>query len=375
MKKAFTLFLCLALAGLLFLSPALIMQGIHKNTYTLWEQKRQNSYTGNLTLWHVVSFKTGGETGVSYLKSRIRAFEKNNPYVFIQLKALTAEEAEAAIAAGEFPDLISFPLGFDISASQLSELPDQHCLLQPYRNIGRYQNALYAYPYMADFYTLCCNQDVLFYDDISLPFDSELSADALSELTESFAHSTSAELSLGSTAAFYAPLSYQFVRDGSLSSEHLQFWQRDLYRTSSDFWEKQSSLLLCPAAEAKKADAQNLTNAITLKTYAFSDYTDLCQFIAVRANLETAKEQMCQAFAASLLSDTAQKSLTSLYMLPTTSQEEIYEDTPLYLQEYAHMSHSACIPNHFALAATGTQDNHLLFSDITQCREILQLGK
>ena len=374
MKKAFTLFLCLAFTGLLFLSPSLIMQGIHKNTYTLWEQKKQSSNTGNLTLWHVVSFKTGGETGVSYLKSRIRSFEKNNPYVFIQLKALTVEEAEAAIAEGEFPDLISFPLGFNINVSQLCALPEQRSLLQPYRNVGRYQNALYAYPYMADFYTLCCNQDALFYEDISLPFDSELSADALSELTELFASSVF-ELSLGNTAPSSAPLSYLFTRNSSLSPEHLQFWQRDLYRSSDDFWEKQSALLLCPAAEAKKAEAQNLTNAITLKTYAFSDYTDLCQLIAVRANLDTKKEQMCQAFASSLLSDTAQKNLTSLYLLPTTLQEGIYEDTPLYLQEYAHMSSSACVPNHFALITANAQNNRLLFSDAAQCREILQPGK
>ena len=72
MKKAFTLFLCILLICLLILSPSFLMQGIHKNVYTLWEQQQQEKYTGNLSLWHIVSFKTGGETGVSYLKSRIR---------------------------------------------------------------------------------------------------------------------------------------------------------------------------------------------------------------------------------------------------------------------------------------------------------------
>lgn len=376
MKKTFTLFLCLVFSALLLLSPAFLLQGIHKNVYRLWEEQRQEEYTGNLTLWHIVSFKTGGETGVSYLQSRIRAFEKNHPYVFITLRALTVQEAETALAQGEFPDILSFPLGFPVRAEQFCSLPEQRALLKPYRGVGRDHGALYAYPYMADFYTLCFNQDALFYEDISLPFDSDLSADGLGELTESLPHGVGAgKFSLGATATSYAPLSFLFLKKGALSSEQLAFWQERRQCAADAFWQKESSVLLCPAAEARKAELQNLTDSFTLRTYAFSEYTDLCQLIGVCADLSPQKEAMCASFAASLLSASAQKALASLYLLPTTEQEGLYADAPLYLQEYAHMSRAALIPNHFALIALSPQQQALLASDAAKCREILQLGK
>ncbi len=375
MKKAFTLFLCILLICLLILSPSFLMQGIHKNVYTLWEQQQQEKYTGNLSLWHIVSFKTGGETGVSYLKSRIRAFEKNNPYVFIDLKAFTIDEALQAMASGDFPDILSFPLGFIGDYSQLCELPEQSALLEPYRNTGRYQGAVYAYPYMVDFYTLNCNQDLFFYEDISLPFDNEFTADALSEFTTQLMQTNIADLSLGNTATSYASASFLFSKKGTLSSDVLHFWQKKEFSDNQAFLDQQTAIILCPASEAKKADAQNLTNSITLKTYAFSDYTDLCQMVGVCSGMEAEKEKMCQAFAASLLSDTAQKNLTNLYMLPTTQQDSLYEDSPFYMQEYIHMSQYACVPNNFALADAWSNNKPEPLIDATQCKDILSIGK
>lgn len=366
MKKAFTLFLCLFFAVLCALSPSLLLQGIHKNTYTLWEQKRQARYTGDLVLWHIVSFKTGGESGVSYLKSRIRAFEQKNPYVFVELRALSVPEAREAIAGGEFPDLVSFPLGFFADASALCPLPANSSLLRPFRQVGRSGGKIYAYPYMADFYALAANPDAFFSEDTPLSLEGEWSAPALLEWTQAlaagnFSHCLSRPPLAFPEAALYC------ARGGSLSPEALSFWMGDASDAAA-FWTGDAPLLLCPAAEIQRAEGQN--NTLSPQVYGFSDYTDLCQLIGVRAGMDTQKEAICQEFAAALLSRTAQRALSSLYLLPTTAQEDLYADAPLYHQEYARLQKCARVPNSFAFAAAPQ-----LPASTEECAKMWQLGK
>ena len=109
---------------------------------------------------------------------------------------------------------------------------------------------------------------------------------------------------------------------------------------------------------------------LTPQVYGFSDYTDLCQFIGVRAGMDTQKETICQEFAAALLSRTAQRALSSLYLLPTTAQENLYADAPLYHQEYARLQKCARIPNSFAFAAAPQ-----LPASAEECAKMWQLGK
>ena len=72
MKRAFTLFFCVITILLFSLSPAVLLQGLQTNVYTQQAREKQQQYTGNLSLWHIVSFKTGGQSGVSYLRERIQ---------------------------------------------------------------------------------------------------------------------------------------------------------------------------------------------------------------------------------------------------------------------------------------------------------------
>lgn len=367
MKKAFTLFLCLFFAVLCALSPSLLLQGIHKNTYTLWEQKRQARYTGDLVLWHIVSFKTGGESGVSYLKARIRAFEQKNPYVFVELRALSVPEAREAIAGGEFPDLVSFPLGFFADASALCPLPANSSLLRPFRHAGRSGGKIYAYPYMADFYTLSANPDAFFAEDMPLSLETEWSAPALLEWTQALLSAGTFSASLSRPLLAFPEAALFCTRNGALSGKSRSFWQNAPADTSA-FWAGEVPLLLSPAAEVKRAESQN--TVLSPQVYGFSDYTDLCQFIGVRAGMDTQKEAICQEFAAALLSRTAQRALSSLYLLPTTAQEDLYADAPLYHQEYARLQKCARIPNSFAFAAAPQ-----LPASAEECAKMWQLGK
>ena len=367
MKKAFTLFLCLFFAGLCAISPSLLLRGIHKNTYTLWAQERQARYTGDLVLWHIVSFKTGGESGVSYLKARIRAFEQQNPYVFVELRALSVPEAREAIAAGEFPDLVSFPLGFFADASALCPLPANGSLLRPFRQVGRSGGKVYAYPYMADFYTLSANPDAFFAGDTPLSLETEWSAPALSEWTQALLSAGTFSASLSRPAGSFPEAALFCTRNGALAEESRSFWQ-SAPADASAFWAGEVPLLLSPAAEIKRAESQS--TVLSPQVYGFSDYTDLCQLIGVRAGMDAPKEAICQEFAAALLSRTAQRALASLYLLPTTAQEDLYADAPLYHQEYTRLQKCARVPNSFAFAAAPQ-----LPTSAEECAKVWQLGK
>ena len=87
-------------------------------------------YKGVLTLWHITGWRSGASSFEAYLRGRIRSFEAGYPYAFIELKSLSAQEATEALAAGEAPDILSYPLGLD-TVYPLANLPSAdtalHC--------------------------------------------------------------------------------------------------------------------------------------------------------------------------------------------------------------------------------------------------------
>ncbi len=353
MKKAFTLLICLGLVLLLVLAPSVILEGLQKNTYTLREEEQSANYTGNLSLWHIVSFKTGGNTGISFLRNRIREFEKNNPYVFIDLTALDMEEAGALLAAGQTPDILSFPLGFIENSDFLAALPAADGLLQAYRSAGILNGITYAYPYMADFYALLCNQDMFFYTDATLPLDTSLTKELFYTMLDKIAPYTEeqgiAALTLSDTTGLCPAAACLFLR-GETNSVPPAALASALPGGADSFLEDGAALYLCPAAEAQKVLSDNRANMVSLRIYSLSTYTDMVQFVGVSAGLEEQKYAMCADFAAYLLSDRAQAAVEALKMLPVTRQQTIYEGAPLYMEEYQSIGQEGIVPNTFLFA-------------------------
>lgn len=354
MKKTFALFFSIGLIVLLILTPSLILEGLHINVYRLREEEQAEKYTGTLTLWHVVSFKTGGESGVSFLRNRIREFEKENPYVFIDLVALTAEEANALLAAGERPDILSFPMGFIENAGLLSTLPEAENLLSTYSSAGMVGGLTYAYPYMADFYTLVCNQDMFFYTDAAVPLSTSISREMLFSMLRGIS-SYAAEkglcsLSVSDTGGILPSAALLFLREDTGEAVDTELLGALPALGTDGFLNSKAAMCVCPAAEAQKFLTDKRADMLSIRTYSLSDYTDLVQLVGVSSGLGEQKEAMCADFSASLLSTRAQTALEKLCMLPVTAVEEIYEGAPLYLEEYAAMGKTGVVPNAFLFA-------------------------
>lgn len=341
MKRAFTLFLCLLCVAVILFAPALIQSGLHKNIYSIRADKRAESYTGTLALWHIVSFKTGGQSGVSYLNDRIRKFEKNNPYVYIEITGLTVAEAQDRLAAGEQPDIVSYPLGFFDDASFLAPLEVQDRLAEAFTEVGLIGNTPYAYPYMADFYVLSCNQDSLFSVDAVIPSDAELQAKDIEILLSAFADTPDA-IAVTDMVGLSPSESFSHLRpNGALTTTISSTVGLD------PFLNAESPLLLSTAAEAAKMSFDKRAVGINMRTYAFSNYTDAVQLVSIAATEDESKQNMCAKFAVSLLANSAQGSLEDVLLLPTTAQEELFQDNPLYGAEYMHLLQYGLIPNSF----------------------------
>ena len=341
MKRAFTLFLCLLCVGVILFAPAFIQSGLHKNIYSIRADKRAESYTGTLELWHIVSFKTGGQSGVSYLNDRIRRFEKNNPYVYIEITGLTVTEAEEKLAAGERPDIISYPLGFFGDASFLAPLEDQSNIATSFKEVGLLGNILYAYPYMSDFYVLNCDQDALFAKDAVVPSDTTLQAKDLADLLSAFSDTPNA-LSVTNTTGLSPMQALLHLRPKGKTEPFSTTVGMDAFLNG------ESPLLLSTAAEAAKMAFDKRADVLNIHSYAFSNYTDAVQLVSIAKNEDASKQSMCAKFAVSLLSKNAQTSLSDVLLLPTTLQEEMFLDNPLYGTEYAYMLEHAIVPNSFA---------------------------
>ncbi len=362
MKRTFTLFLCIFCLAFLVLSPSIIVGGVHKNTYTIREQKKTEQYKGSLTIWHIVSFKTGGASGASFLRDRISGYERNHPYVFIDLIPLTPDEAQAKLQNGEFPDLLSFPLGFWGDTRKISTLPEEKTLLPAYAACGD-NGSVYAYPYMADSYVLSCNQDLFSSGEVPVPLTTGISREnfvaALQKLSLETNKGSISPLSLSKTAGLHPAAALLYLKtipnEDDLFDEELPV-DRPLgsfpisYDGGADaFLDGKAAMLLSPSSEYEQMANDKRANSMSISAYSISRYSDMVQMIAVGETEDIAKYDMCLGFAQLLLAPDSQKKLEEMKMLPVTQVDGIFEGQTLQMEEYRSLGSEGMIPNNFSL--------------------------
>lgn len=383
-KRVFLCILGLGLLALLFFSPALITGGLHKNVYTLREAERAKQYQGALSLWHIVSFPTSGGSGVSFLTERASSFEKSHPYVFITVEGLTTEEARDRLAAGERPDLISYPLGFVSDPSMLLSLSEPEAsLLDGFSNAGKLGDTWLSYPYMADFYTITCNQEIVSGAGLSLPLESGFSRERLQlflrELSDLSPQKDSAEpffpLAQTTTEGLHpacALLSLPFLEEEELflTEESPSLPSLSKYSSSqadlSSFLSKNSAMYLSTYGESLKLAQDNRAASLSLSSYLLSAYTDMVQMIGVCATEDTAKAALCQEFCASLLTERVQQALSEATgMLSVLSLTESPHAGQFLPQEAeALFSSSVLCPNGFALSLWSEETDSLVHASL-----------
>lgn len=365
MKRVFSFLLCIGILAFLLLAPAIIAGGVGKNVYSLREEEKRGKFQGSLVLWHVVSFKTGGSSGVSYLRQAASNFERQNPYVFIDVQGMTPEEAQERLASGESPDILSFPMGF--VEEGLMPLEEATGLLPAYETCGKQGMETYAYPYMADYYTLVCNQDAFSTQEVPLPFDGAMSYEnfvlALEKLPSQDEEGKPIQaLALSNVFGIHPEMALCYLR---LTEEEDEFLEEapvnkplasfDIDREggSEAFLNGEASMLLCPSSEFVQLSADKRANSMSLSALTLTSYTDLVQMIGVPETEDAKKAAMCQSFCSTLLKTRYQEGLEPLKMLPVTQVEDIYDGQEL--EEYTYLGAQGKIPNTWLLASQKDQ--------------------
>ena len=300
------------LLALLVAAPGLLIRGLDKNVYTIREKEKAERYEGTLTLWHVVTFKTGAGSGVGWLKDRAAAFEKQHPYVFLEVEGLTAEEAESRLAAGEQPDLMSFPLGFG-EGFVAETLPEREELDPALARVGEGV----AWPWMGDGYVLLINRDMAEEQALSLPLSGDMSKECLLLMASKLGLSvtkTRGLLPLGALLACPYPPDDGSV-PGTEEAARLGWKDIPLREGGADaFLEEEAGLYLCPKGEAARLMVDQRTNALSVEEIPLPGYTDLIQLAGMQAGMAQNKQAVCLDFLRNLLRETPQKKLADLGM-------------------------------------------------------------
>jgi hypothetical protein len=335
--KPVAYFLCVAALALIAVCPLMLLSSHH-------EAEQAAPYKGILKLRHITEWRTGGASFESYLKARIKTFEANYAYAFIEIESLTAEEAAEALAAGQSPDLISYPMGHNPGVA-LADLPAAETVLL---NTG--EN---AYPYACGGYCILVNTDLLTKQNAEIPesgwgirpeallsaaqygavFDAELGccalpALAMHEYPESDEPSYSAWGEPEPPDALLS-LSPQSLSDGLTA-----------------FMKDEAAVMIASQRQLYEAEQAFLQGkGPSFFAYAVGGYTDMVQMIGVAPTDDKKKLSACTTFAQMLLSRSAQRKLETLGVLPVIPDLEVYAEDECRRTMYALLCESAALPS------------------------------
>lgn len=312
MKKIFCVIVAALCVAFVLTAPAFIASGIGKSIYEVRQDERQTRFQGKISLWHVVSFKTPRSSGYSLLKNRMRELEKQLPYVYIDVEGMTLEDARARMAAGERPDVISYPAGaFDEKGMMGLE---RRRVLSYAAQDGR------AYPYMADSYVLAVNADILFENDISVPVGDVMSENAFLLACETIDDA----LTFSDTSG----LDGEFVLSGitlekddigllespTITIDDVKFSEGGMEAFSSG----KAGMIICPYAEYARFLESKHSSQINSQCYDISTKTDCIQVVSAYESGDDKKDEVLKKICVCLVGKNTQKRVIELGMMPVT---------------------------------------------------------
>ena len=297
------------------------------------------TYSGILSLWHITGWRTGGSSGTAFLQKHAARYEARNPHVFIDLTCLSAEEAAAAIAQGQIPDIISYPYGttLDLPLAPLPPMPD---------NIVRFDQ--YAYPYMCGSYVILLNTDLLcehgidVYDGWGLRPEPLLEAAKLG-LCFDAEEGCCALPALAMHA--YPPAQRPIISTfGEPEPPDAALSLGDVWETGLEvFCEGKTAVLIASHRQLFEAQQRYQQGDVpAFAAYAIGGYTDMVQLIGITQS-EKHKQKACEDFAVMLLEPNAQNKLEALGVIPAVGGLDVYAENDCLRAVYTQLSENPAI--------------------------------
>ncbi len=235
---------------------------------------KAESYKGIITVWQIDSFEGGTGSRKQFLLKVARSFERENQGVLILVIEHTEQSMLEEIKKQNYPDLISFGAGVEISGfSQLNIATTAG---------GMVGNKSYAVPWCRGGYCLIANP--------------KLTAEISDDL----------EFVLVSQAEYTQPLSALYL-EGINAKEIVVKSPMDAY---VEFVNGKTPYFLATQRDINRLERRQME----VITKPLTKYNDLYQYVAVTASLPE-KNYYAQKFIEHLLSESVQKSLKQIGML------------------------------------------------------------
>lgn len=227
---------------------------------------------GIVRLWNIDTFEGGKGSRTSFLNRVSASYEKSRSGVYVMVSSYTAEGATAAFAEGNYPDMISFGVGFSEAAEK--------CLKINGRNFpgGTVGGECRAIPWCRGGYALFCLEDS--FEDVKAENTAvSLGGSNLPLIAAAFLRLGNNAVAEESTTAYVRFLNGKY--------KYLLGTQRDICRFAS----REINVYMKPLAE----------------------FSDLYQYIAVLTE-DKEEKRICDEYVESLLSEKNQKKLTEIGM-------------------------------------------------------------
>ncbi|MFT9497851.1 extracellular solute-binding protein [Anaerosolibacter sp.] len=180
-QRPFALFLCLLLCGFIILGPVYFMEYRPENRQED-PMEKEIKWRGVITLWDYPHLDVSNGSRYGWIVSKIKAFEKANPGVYIELKPMDSKtgplELETAIQTGSLPDIAPVATDFAMIDRGVLEPIDAYLTKveeAEYKtqalNAVRYDGKTWGFPAMMTTYTMLLNLDIFQEKGIDPPKD------------------------------------------------------------------------------------------------------------------------------------------------------------------------------------------------------------
>jgi len=316
--------LSLALIAFLVISPAHLPESLNRNFYREWLEKKPEEWSGVITLWHIVDFKSYQGSVTSFLSQCAAAYEKQHPGVYFEVVGMEKSDFDQRIQNGQFPDVYSFPLGA-LYREQLSAPDITPALLPAFTGVGSSDGVLCAIPYLSSGYFLLGNSVLMQEDNIVLP---ETFSPEWLKTTLDANRSGKPTLAAPPILAAQLGLAGEFADLSEFTAGNVPLAIGDA-RTCGDLSRKLS------------------TDGFTFEALPLPGFTDQVQLFGCASKIDPERKAHATAFLELLLGEKQQSSLTALGALPVIDglPKLTYADDTL--QSFYEAQHSPQIPNAF----------------------------
>lgn len=271
MKKyvfGFKIILSILTILFLLLTPGFLKGSINKNLYEDWIKGDKNDYNAIINVWHVVGFKPYmGSLGGS-ISTVVKVIENRHDGIYFEVNSMDIEEYKLRISRGEYPDVLSYPLGLCYPDMFLASNTDISLLKEELKHVGMWEGELLSLPYALSGYILLEN----------LNLKSKYNIESISQITDDFEltkHIETIDNVLKNKKPNINTISGNVIISALNNIEH------DI--TEYDTFKSGKAILAISDMRAA-SDLYNLQNSgkgFSYNAYPFDNYTDLIQMIGI----------------------------------------------------------------------------------------------